>query len=173
MPETGYLPSCGDVAKWPKAVVCKTIIRRFKSARRLQLLFLGLVPACYDPPVPAPSPRMNTSNAVYVEWRREDEPVRRPVVLVVDQPGGPADRVVADLDVTTFLNDRFHPVFREGDPGPPGTVQFFAVTGCPLTEPFTPQDARHAIEVANRVVVHPLAQPGWSPRLQLGCPPAR
>ena len=27
--------SYGGVAKWPKATVCKTVIRRFKSGRRL------------------------------------------------------------------------------------------------------------------------------------------
>jgi hypothetical protein len=32
----------GGVAKWPKATVCKTVIRQFESARRLQqnLLYL-------------------------------------------------------------------------------------------------------------------------------------
>lgn len=111
------------------------------------------------------------SNALYVKWKRENEPVQRPVVLVIDQPGGIADRAVADLDVTTFFNDRFHPVFRRADEtAGPGTVQFFAVDGCPLTAPFTPQGPAHLIEVANRVIVHPRAAPGWSPTLRLGCP---
>ena len=33
--------SRGDVAKWSKAEVCKTSIRRFESARRLQMLKNG------------------------------------------------------------------------------------------------------------------------------------
>lgn len=127
---------------------------------------------CSDPPPPAPPPRTTASNALYVEWKGEDEPVRRPVVLVVDRPGGSADRAVADVDVTTFFNDRFHPVFRRAaEPAGPGTVQFFAVDGCPLTAPFTPESPAHLIEVANRVIAHPLAAPGWSPALRLECPP--
>lgn len=35
----------GDVAKWSKAEVCKTSIRRFESARRLQ----PYPPICYKP----------------------------------------------------------------------------------------------------------------------------
>ena len=32
---TGLLIGVGGVAKWSKATVCKTVIRRFESARRL------------------------------------------------------------------------------------------------------------------------------------------
>lgn len=33
---TYYNSTCGDVAKWPKAAVCKTAIPRFESGRRLR-----------------------------------------------------------------------------------------------------------------------------------------
>lgn len=167
-------PPAGDVAKWPKAVVCKTTIRRFKSARRLHLLPVLAVLAACDPPPPPPVPSAAASNAAYVRWRSPDEPVRRPVALFVDHPGGIADRVAADFDVTTFLNDRFHPVILPPEPGgPSGTVQFLTVAGCPLTAPFAPSSPTQWIEVANRVVKRPEAAAGWAPRLSLSCPEGR
>jgi hypothetical protein len=35
----------------------------------------------------------------------------RPLALLVGEPGGPLDRLAADPDVTTFLNDRFEARF--------------------------------------------------------------
>jgi hypothetical protein len=110
--------------------------------------------ACSDPPSPPPVPRANASTAPWVEWRAADAPVRGPVALVVDVPGGPMDRLVADLDVTTFLNDQFHPLFRAAYPGQPaGTVRFYDGCGCPLTPPLTPSTPAAFISLANEVVV--------------------
>ena len=34
-------------------------------------------------------------------------PTGRIVALIIDRPGGPLDQLIADPDVSTFLNDRF------------------------------------------------------------------
>lgn len=145
-------------------MVCKTIIRRFESGRRLQL-FLGssisfalLTGACSDPPSPAPVASPSGSTAPWVEWRAADAPVRGPVVVVVDEPGGPMDRLVADPDVTTFLNDRFHPLFRrtfqaEGVAQPTGTLRFYDGCARPLTTALTPDSPDAFIAAANDVIV--------------------
>lgn len=41
------LDSWGAVAKWPKAAVCKTAIRRFESARRLCFFALLALELCW------------------------------------------------------------------------------------------------------------------------------
>jgi len=64
------------------------------------------------------------------------------------------DRLVADTDVTTFLNDRFHGLFEAPGPGrPEGTVRFYDGCGCPLTEPLRPDSPAGFIAVANAVIV--------------------
>jgi hypothetical protein len=69
------------------------------------------------------------------------------------------DRVVADADVTTFLNDRFHALFEAPEPGrPEGTVRFYDGCGCPLTDALRPASAEAFIAVANEVIV----LPGWA-----------
>ncbi len=145
-------------------MVCKTIIRRFESGRRLQL-FLGssfslalLIGACSDPPSPAPIASPTGSTAPWVEWRAADAPVRGPVVVVVDSPGGAVDRLVADPDVTTFLNDRFHPIFRPAlrigsETQPAGTLRFYDGCGRPLTDASTPATPAELIAIANEVIV--------------------
>jgi hypothetical protein len=169
-------------------MVCKTIIRRFESGRRLQLfrfdlmsspfvplIGLGalLISACQDPPSPAAIPSPTGSMAPWVEWRAADAPVRGPVALVVDRPGGPMDRLVADSDVTTFLNDRFHPLFQtapaEPDAQPVGTVQFYDGCGCPLTPSLTPATPAAFIVAANEVIVRPEALACQEQPFRLGC----
>ena len=108
--------------------------------------------------------------AVYVEWRHDEDPVDRPVALFVDSPGGPVDRIAADPDVTTFLNDRFHPVFRAHSDGlPEGSVSFYTPEGCPLTSAARPTSPAAWIELANSVIVRPEARTGHSDALRLTC----
>lgn len=95
---------------------------------------------------------------------------------VVDVPGGALDLLVADVDVTTFLNDRFYPIFREpglhdGEPlALTGTIQFFRPTGCPITAPVRVWSAQELIDVANSVVLRLGTVSSTSPRLSLRCP---
>ena len=160
----------GDVAKWSKAVVCKTTIRRFKSARRLHLPLLLLLSACADPADPPPASRGTGSTAPWVEWHHASEPVIAPVVVFVDEPGGPMDRIAADTDVTTFLNDRFHPIFFTERVGQPiGTVRFYDGCGCPLTEPLRPDGPSAFITVANDIIVRADARRCTAPALQWDC----
>jgi hypothetical protein len=149
-------------------MVCKTIIRRFNSARRLHLLSVLLV-ACSDPPDPPPAaPTLST--AKWVEWRADDAPVERPVVVFVDEPGGSVDRIAANADVTTFLNDRFHPRFHTTDAEQPvGTVQFLSADGCALTLPLTPTGPADFIAAANAVVVRDEAVKRTAPRFTRSC----
>ncbi len=149
-------------------MVCKTIIRRFNSARRLQLPLLVLV-ACGDPPDPAPATR-STSTARWVEWRGDGDPVDRPVAVFVDTPGGAVDTLAGNSDVTTFLNDRFHPLFHTHDAAQAtGTVQFLTATGCAFGPPFQPESASDLIDAANAVVVRPEAIGEHSPRFTRAC----
>lgn len=95
---------------------------------------------------------------------------------VVDVPGGTLDRLVADPDVTTFLNDRFYPIFRE--PGLyedeplalAGTLQFFTPSGCPITAPVRVWSTQELIDVANAVALRSGTDSSTSPRLVLQCP---
>lgn len=105
-----------------------------------------------------------------MEWVPEGIPTSRPIALVVDVPGGPLDRVVADPDVTTFLNDQFHPVFRtEVEGQPPGTVRFLTPLGCPLGPPERPASPAAFITLANAVIVRPEARAGHRDHLSLTC----
>ncbi|MES2640458.1 MAG: hypothetical protein V4850_13275 [Myxococcota bacterium] len=132
-----------------------------------------LISACKDPPSPAAIPSPTGSTAPWVEWRAVDAPVHGPVVLVVDRPGGAIDRLVADVDVTTFLNDRFHPLFRAEPAGPDaqpvGTVQFYDGCGCPLTPPLTPATPAAFIAAANEVIVRPDALACQERPFRLAC----
>lgn len=152
-------------------MVCKTIIRRFNSARRLHLLPF-LLAACSDPPDPPPA-SLSSSTAKWVLWRSDDEPVDRPVAVFVDKPGGPVDRLAADSDVTTFLNDRFHPLFHLDDPAqPPGTVQFLSADGCELSAALAPSSVHEFIEAANLVVLREESAGRRAPGFTRGCPRA-
>jgi hypothetical protein len=105
-----------------------------------------------------------------VIWQAPEAPVDKPVALFVDVPGGPMDRLAADPDVATFLNDRFHPVFlTSSDAQPTGTVAFYAPGGCPLTPPASPADAPAWIALANEVIQRDEARSGHADRLQLRC----
>jgi hypothetical protein len=109
-----------------------------------------------------------------VHWRADDAPVDRPVAIFVDAPGGVADRLAADADVTTFLNDKFHAVFHVRDPDQPsGTVQFFAPSGCALTTPELPATPKDLIDRMNALIVQPEAHAGRSPRLSRICAPTK
>lgn len=159
----------GDVAKWSKALVCKTNIRRFESARRLHL-FLACLVACSDPPDPPPATD-GPSTAKWVEWRSDAAPVARPIAIFVDAPGGSADSVAADAAVTTFLNDRFHPLFRLSDPAQAaGTVQFLTADGCAFGAPFTPGGPSAFIEAANIVMLRAESTGRRAPQFTRSCP---
>ena len=161
----------GDVPKWSKGAVCKTAIRRFESARRLQMFFaLIAMAACSDPPDPPPAAHQSASQARWVAWADERAPVNRVVVLFVDTPGGRLDLLADHSDVATFLNDRFHPVFRIASSGKEPSIQFFTADGCPITEPLAPSDAAAFIEVANAVVTRPEAWGHTATFFSLACP---
>lgn len=82
----------------------------------------------------------------------------RPLAVFVDQPGGPLDAIVADVDVTTFLNDRFEPWFLTPEaapglvPSPPAALILDAA-GCVRAEPFRPDGPETWIQVANRALL--------------------
>src|SRR5436190_1822950 len=113
-------------------------MHRFDSGRRLQFplaLFVGI--ACHDPPTPPPTqgpddlPRW--SLAPHVSWAGLDAPATRPLAVFVDDPGGPLDQIAADADVTTFLNDRFTPIFLIPERAPLARgVSFLDSEGCVL-----------------------------------------
>lgn len=149
-------------------MVCKTIIRRFDSARHLQLL-CALILGCSDPPSPPPA-STSPSTARWVQWRAAADPVNAPVAVFVDAPGGPVDRLAADADVTTFLNDRFHPLFRVVDPAQAaGTVQFYTADGCAFGPPIAPLSAQALIDAANAVIVRPEAGGRRAPAFSRTC----
>ena len=113
---------------------------------------------CSDPPSPPNLPNSTGSTARFVEWADPIQPTSRPVVVIVDLPGGALDQLVADNDVTTFLNDRFHPLFFPAFADQPaGSVSFYSADGCLLAGPQTPQTPAAFIAVANTVIVRPEA----------------
>ena len=143
-------------------------MHRFDSGRRLQLslaLFVGI--ACHDPPTPPPTqgpddlPRW--SLAPHVSWAGLAGPATRPLAVLVDDPGGPLDQIAADPDVTTFLNDRFTPIFLIPERAPLARgVTFLDSEGCVLLGPIEPSTPEAFIEVANDLQVR-LAAGGVSP----------
>ena len=75
--------------------------------------------------------------------------------MVVDQPGGPLDRLLADPDLTTFVNDRFTPLFLMPSAAPalPGpSVQVLDARGCWRLPPQAPADAAQLIALLNGVM---------------------
>lgn len=125
--------------------------------------------ACSDPPDPAPSPPPSAvpqwSTARHVRWAGPDDPVSRPLAIFADMPGGPMDALAADDDVTTFLNDRFHPWFLDPDaasdlPRAP-TAWFVDPRGCLVDGPWTPATPTEWIAHANAVLLR-LADPADS-----------
>lgn len=178
-------------------------MHRFDSGRRL-LSFLasvcGFAIACHDPPTPPPThgpddlPRW--SKAPHVRWAgladaRTTSPDMRPLAVFVDDPGGPLDRIAADPDVTTFLNDRFTPVFLVPERSPLARgVSFLDRDGCLLLGPVAPASPAEFVALANDLQVkraaggiaptrvdaivppQPLSLPTDSP-LRLACASAR
>jgi hypothetical protein len=126
-----------------------------------------------------------------VSWSGVTDPGNRPLAVFVDDPGGPLDRIAADADVTTFLNDRFTPIFLIPERAPLARgVSFLDREGCVLLGPIAPPSPAAFIEIANDLQVRlaagavspvhvdatvppqPLSLPSDSP-LRLACLPAR
>ena len=128
-------------------------------ARHLGLCgLLGLL-SCVDPPdppaLPGPADLPRWSTAPYVRWAGPADPLRGPVLVIVDQPGGPLDRLAADADLTTFLNDRFTPFFviPSAAPGlPDPSVQVLDERGCWLLPPMVPPDLGALVDRLNQVM---------------------
>jgi len=105
-----------------------------------------------------------------VQWHADADAVNAPVAIFVDVPGGPVDRLTADADVTTFLNDRFHPLFHPSDPAQPaGTVQFYTADGCAFGPAGTPSSVQALIDAANAVIVRPEASGRRAARFSRAC----
>lgn len=144
-----------------KPTVCKTVTHRFESGRRLHIFLALALVACSDPaspkPLPGPTDLPRWSEAPYVEWVGPSTPVTRPLAVFVDQPGGPLDLIAADIDVTTFLNDRFHPWFLRADQvdGPADEPYAFLLDarGCLRAPPFRPATPEAWIETANAALL--------------------
>ncbi|MCB9777406.1 MAG: hypothetical protein H6742_02445 [Alphaproteobacteria bacterium] len=120
------------------------------------LALAALVAACSDPPDPPPAPAPGGlprwSTAPHIAWAGPDTPVDRPIALIVDQPGGRLDRAMAHADVTTFLNDRFTPVFLTPDHAPgmyAGSLQVVTPGGCWLVTPTMADSAGAVILTLN------------------------
>lgn len=130
-----------------------------------------LIGACVDPPSPPPRNHPNGSTAEWLEWRADDAPVVGPVVVVRDVPGGAIDRLVADPDVTTFFNDRFHPRFERLEiGGGGGTIGFYDGCGCILAAPASPTSPQAVIDTANAVILRPDARACEGRRFSYSCP---
>jgi hypothetical protein len=117
---------------------------------------MALLGACSDPPDPAPAPAPTGipkwSTARHVLWTGPEDPITRPLALMVDIPGGPLDQIAADPDVTTFLNDQFHPWFvlpSKVQNISEGQALFLTAEGCLLGDPVMPTSAGEWIESAN------------------------
>jgi hypothetical protein len=126
-----------------------------------------------------------------VHWAGLGDADTRPLAVFVDDPGGPLDRIAADPDVTTFLNDRFTPVFLVPERSPlTRGVTFLDRDGCLLLGPAVPTSPAGFVQLANDLQLklaagdvaparvdaivppRPLSLPGDSP-LRLACAPAR
>lgn len=138
--------------------------------RRLATTVVALLVGCSDPPPPPPVPTHVATVAPWVRWRDESDPVGAPIAVFVDARGGPADRIAADLDVTTFLNDRFHPVLVPAyEDQPIGTIAFYDAAGCRLAGPYTPANPQELIDRANELVVRVAGRTFAAPRLPTAC----
>jgi len=95
--------------------------------------------------------------------------VSRPVALFIDSPGGPLDTIAGNNDVTTFLNDRFHSIFRVASDEPP-SLRFYSADGCLLAGPLLPSSPGDFIALANEVVQKPDAAGHSATHFSLACP---
>jgi hypothetical protein len=125
--------------------------RGLHSGAALLLSGLGapILAACSDPPPPAARAHgpSNGATAPHVAWALPSGPIDRPHAVLLDTPGGPLDRLAADADVTTFLNDRFHAWFVPVATGP--RTLFLATDGCLLTPPVDATSRDAWIDAAN------------------------
>lgn len=132
-------------------------------------LAVGLIGAgCADPPPPDTARACGPSRgatAPHVCWAGPG-PTGRPVALLVDDPGGPVDRLGHDADVATFLNDRFETRFATlSELGRTEPATFLLTpAGCLLTAgpitTSTPTDWIAAVNAAVRTPRHAPRHPG-------------
>jgi hypothetical protein len=118
---------------------------------------LGLL-ACADPPdppsTPPPADLPRYATAPHVHWAGL-APTGRILAVLVEDPGGPLDRIAHDADVATFLNDRFSPIFLPPHlvPDLPRGLLFVDPDGCLRLDPLTPESPAELIDAANRVML--------------------
>lgn len=123
------------------------------------MVLLATLSACRDPAdpptLPGPTDLPRWSTAPWVRWAGPSEPLRGPLLVVVDAPGGPLDRLLADPDVTTFVNDRFTPLFLVPSAAPAlpsPSLQVLDARGCWLLPPQSPSDPAALVELLNGVM---------------------
>jgi hypothetical protein len=154
-------------------------MHRFDSGRRL-LFFLATgtwpIGACHDPPTPpashAPDDLPRWSQAPHVRWAGLADTGSAPLAVFVGDPGGQLDRIAADDDVATFLNDRFTPIFLVPESSPlPRGVSFLDRAGCLLLGPVAPDSPTAFIALANDLQVRLAAGGVASARAEPLAPP--
>ncbi|MFT5683143.1 MAG: hypothetical protein ACI8RZ_004070 [Myxococcota bacterium] len=129
--------------------------------------------ACQDPPdppiTPPPTDLPRYATAPHVQWAGL-APTERILVVFVDEPGGPLDRIAANADVATFLNDRFSPVFLPPQIAPdlPRSILFVDPDGCLRLDPLHPESPQDFIDAGNKVMLGSPPQPYHSKPGQWG-----
>lgn len=149
------------------------MIHQFESGRRLHslsliatkltplvaiLLFILNSTACFNerrPPIspdPEGVPRWSTSD--YINWKGPNDTVNLPIALLIDTPGGSIDSIAAHFDVTSFLNDRFHPIFlhKKFFPGAQSALILISPEGITLGGPVQPPNAEAWIQLGNQLM---------------------
>lgn len=73
------------------------------------------------------------------------------MAILIDEPGGLLDSLAGHPDVTTFLNDRFHPMFfSDSTPAQPTPVTLLLdASGCLLAAPITATEATIWLQAVN------------------------
>lgn len=125
-------------------------IRSSPPSLRMGVIAAGLLGAgqlgCSDPPPPPPT---SDGAASYVLWLSLEAPRRGPIVIVWDRPGGPVERLLAEPELTTFLNRRFSPSLL--DPGSAGpSLEVVDESGCWRLTPWRPASSAEITEALNR-----------------------
>ncbi len=94
--------------------------------------------------------------APWVRWSGPNDPITGPLAVFVGETGGALDHISADVDVTTFLNDRFTAFFVPPDQTPlaPG-AWFLTEAGCTLAGPLHPTTPGEWIAAANAALLMP------------------
>jgi len=106
--------------------------------------------------VPDPTGISRWSTAPFVEWSGPTTELSRPLAVLVEVGGGPLDLIAADSDVTTFLNDGFHPWFvsPEAVEGiTTGITLFLDLEGCLLIPAAKVHSAKEWLDLANSALV--------------------